>query len=75
MHGFELLLGLGVGEAVGLGAGLDVVVTAACHALPNKRAAHSLSVNLIRTALESNPGDLHTILEKLGSSFAGYMPG
>lgn len=43
----------------------DVVVTAARHALPNKRAARSLSVNLIRTALESNPGDLHTILEKV----------
>ncbi|MFJ8510162.1 ATP-binding protein [Streptomyces avermitilis] len=43
----------------------DVVVTAARHALPNKGAARSLSVNLIRTALENNPGDLHTILEKV----------
>jgi hypothetical protein len=43
----------------------DVVVTAARHALPAKGAARSLSVNLIRTALESNPGDLHVILEKV----------
>jgi Histidine kinase-, DNA gyrase B-, and HSP90-like ATPase len=43
----------------------DVVVTAARHALPSKGAARSLSVNLIRTALESSPGDLHTILEKV----------
>jgi hypothetical protein len=43
----------------------DVVVTAARHALPSKGAARKLSVNLIRTALESSPGDLHTILEKV----------
>ncbi|MEU9663596.1 ATP-binding protein [Streptomyces chartreusis] len=43
----------------------DVVVTAARHALPNKGAARSLSVNLIRTALESSPGDLHAILKKV----------
>ncbi|MBZ6142522.1 ATP-binding protein [Streptomyces olivaceus] len=43
----------------------DVVVTAARHALPAKGAARSLSVNLIRTALESSPGDLHAILEKV----------
>ncbi|MDX3772029.1 MULTISPECIES: ATP-binding protein [unclassified Streptomyces] len=43
----------------------DVVVTVARDALPNRGAARRLSVDLIRTALESNPGDLHTILEKV----------
>ncbi|MFE0200603.1 ATP-binding protein [[Kitasatospora] papulosa] len=43
----------------------DVVVTVARDALPNKGAARRLSVDLIRTALESNPGDLHAILEKV----------
>ncbi|MER7576659.1 hypothetical protein [Streptomyces sp. NPDC126514] len=35
----------------------DVVITAARHALPTKGPARSRSVNLIRTALESSPGD------------------
>ncbi|MFE0778753.1 ATP-binding protein [Streptomyces sp. NPDC058861] len=43
----------------------DVVVTVAREALPTKGMARRLSVDLIRTALESNPGDLHDILEKV----------
>ncbi|MFF3313507.1 ATP-binding protein [Streptomyces sp. NPDC002952] len=43
----------------------DVVVTVAREALPSKGMARRLSVDLIRTALESNPGDLHDILEKV----------
>ncbi|UXY33165.1 ATP-binding protein [Streptomyces sp. HUAS TT20] len=43
----------------------DVVVTVARDALPTKGAARRLSVSLIQTALESSPGDLHTILEKV----------
>ncbi|TQJ55971.1 ATP-binding protein [Streptomyces sp. SLBN-115] len=43
----------------------DVVVTVARHALPDKGAARQLSVDLIQTALESSPGDLHKILEKV----------
>jgi hypothetical protein len=43
----------------------DVVVTVARDALPTKGVARRLSVDLIRTALESNPGDLHAILEKV----------
>ncbi|WP_331759443.1 ATP-binding protein [Streptomyces sp. NBC_01579] len=43
----------------------DVVVTVARDALPNKGPARRLSVDLIRTALESSPGDLHAILEKV----------
>ncbi|BAC75377.1 DNA mismatch repair protein [Streptomyces avermitilis] len=43
----------------------DVVVTVARDALPVKGAARQLSVSLIQTALESSPGDLHTILAKV----------
>ncbi|WP_207565547.1 ATP-binding protein [Streptomyces sp. CA-256286] len=43
----------------------DVVVTVAREALPTRGIARRLSVDLIRTALESNPGDLHDILEKV----------
>ncbi|WP_229713878.1 ATP-binding protein [Streptomyces fuscichromogenes] len=43
----------------------DVVVTVARDALPARGAARRLSVSLIQTALESSPGDLHTILEKV----------
>lgn len=43
----------------------DVVVTVARDALPSKGAARRLSVSLIQTALESSPGDLHTILAKV----------
>ncbi|OQQ13132.1 DNA mismatch repair protein [Streptomyces sp. M41(2017)] len=43
----------------------DVVVTVAREALPSRGMARRLSVDLIRTALESNPGDLHDILEKV----------
>ncbi|WP_245797363.1 ATP-binding protein [Mangrovactinospora gilvigrisea] len=43
----------------------DVVVTVARTALPEKGTPRRLSVDLIRSALESNPGDLHAILEKV----------
>lgn len=43
----------------------DVVVTVARDALAAKGPARRLSVKLIQTALESSPGDLHTILEKV----------
>ncbi|MDF3141820.1 MULTISPECIES: ATP-binding protein [unclassified Streptomyces] len=43
----------------------DVVVTVARNALPDKGAARRLSVDLIHTALESSPNDLHAILDKV----------
>ncbi|MDX6329873.1 MAG: hypothetical protein QOI83_2256 [Streptomycetaceae bacterium] len=43
----------------------DVVVTVARDALASKGAARRLSVDLIRSALESSPGDLHKILDKV----------
>lgn len=43
----------------------DVVVTVARDALPDKGPARRLSVDLIRTALESSPGDLRAVLEKV----------
>lgn len=43
----------------------DVVVTVARDALPHRGAPRSLSVGLIRTALERSPGDLHAVLEKV----------
>ncbi|WP_047223792.1 ATP-binding protein [Protofrankia coriariae] len=43
----------------------DLVVTVARSALPGKGDPRKLSVNLIRSALESNPGSLHDILEKV----------
>ncbi|GAB3150895.1 ATP-binding protein [Microbispora hainanensis] len=43
----------------------DVVVTVARNALPQRGAARKLSVNLIRSALESSPGDLQEILDSV----------
>ncbi|MGW0573742.1 ATP-binding protein [Streptomyces tauricus] len=43
----------------------DVVVTVARNALPDKGVARRLSVDLIQSALESSPGDLHKILKKV----------
>ncbi|GAA4240287.1 ATP-binding protein [Actinomadura meridiana] len=43
----------------------DVVVTVARNALPTKGTARKLSVDLIRTALERSPSDLHGILESV----------
>ncbi len=43
----------------------DLVVTVARTALPPKGAPRELSVNLIRAALERDPTDLHSILDKV----------